>query len=270
MPDYKYKGVYSLKPKPGSIALKKQYYCAWLCADGVVVQNLDLKRSSASEPGLVSKPYFMAYFIPEPQIRYVPDKDEHKSFAGKRISDFVPPAETPVGDEAQAKPDDTIVNLDAPISDSDLNAIMEEYKGELKVDDKLVESLRTRFSNAMKSINDPRKRQSAMGSLQMLIDSDEGIQPAHKHVFNDFGITLRKSKLFSLSLRCYTKIITLSPGDENAYFNAARVLYDSGKLSEAEKYLNEALRVQPGFAYALDFLNFIQNKSAMKAIGRSR
>ena len=56
-----------------------------------------------------------------------------------------------------------------------------------------------------------------------LIKLDGAYEEEHKHLFNEFGISLRKNKMFSQSLEYYLRALDLTKKDENLYINIARV-----------------------------------------------
>ena len=57
-----------------------------------------------------------------------------------------------------------------------------------------------------------------------LVSMDAPFAPEHKHMFNDFGINLRKSKMIPQAIEYYSKAIALSPEDEHLRYNLARGL----------------------------------------------
>lgn len=82
----------------------------------------------------------------------------------------------------------------------------------------------------------------------------------HKHMFNDFGIGLRKSKLLDVALKHYNRAIGLSPDDENLYHNLARVYYEQGNMEKTLEYLNKSLELNPNLKESQMFQRFITKK----------
>jgi len=79
----------------------------------------------------------------------------------------------------------------------------------------------------------------------------------NKHIFNEFGITLRKTKMYDEALANYMKALEISPQDENLYFNIARLYYDLGELEKAQEWLEKALNINPDFREARQFKDIL-------------
>jgi len=69
----------------------------------------------------------------------------------------------------------------------------------------------------------------------------------NKHLFNEYGIELRRGKMYDLAISNYVKAIEIDPDDEALYFNIARALHENGKGDEATKYLQKAMEIKPDF-----------------------
>ena len=79
----------------------------------------------------------------------------------------------------------------------------------------------------------------------------------HKHLFNEFGIQLRKNGMHSQALGHYAKALRLSAADEHLHYNLARALYEKGRSRAALRFLNRALELRPGFPEAVRFKEYI-------------
>jgi tetratricopeptide (TPR) repeat protein len=84
----------------------------------------------------------------------------------------------------------------------------------------------------------------------------------HKHMFNDFGIGLRKSKLLDVALKHYHRALGLSPDDENLYHNLARVYYEQGDMEKALENLDKSLELNPDLKESKLFRRFISKKKS--------
>lgn len=84
----------------------------------------------------------------------------------------------------------------------------------------------------------------------------------HKHMFNEFGIDLRKSKLLDVALKHYHRALGLSPDDENLYHNLARVYYEQGDMEKALENLDKSLELNPDLKEAKLFRRFISKKKS--------
>lgn len=82
----------------------------------------------------------------------------------------------------------------------------------------------------------------------------EGVtDPEYKHLFNEFGIKLRKNGMYPQALGHYGKALRLSPDDEHLLYNLARALFEKGKLRAALRFLDKALAIRQNFKEALEF-----------------
>lgn len=81
--------------------------------------------------------------------------------------------------------------------------------------------------------------------FEQLIMLDGFAQIEFKHLFNQFGIELRKQKMLDEARRYYTRAIELCKDDENLYFNLARAFLEEGKVNEAENMVDICLKINP-------------------------
>lgn len=105
--------------------------------------------------------------------------------------------------------------------------------------------LRDTFEKAMRALTRPRDRKGALAALERIANTTEDIEPAHKYMFRDFGVSLRKKSLYELALACAKKVVALAPQDDHARFNLARILGILGRYDEAEKQLAAAMKLDP-------------------------
>lgn len=85
--------------------------------------------------------------------------------------------------------------------------------------------------------------------------------PGYKHLFNEFGIQLRKNGMYSQALGHYAKAFKLSPEDENLRYNLGRALYEKGRIRAASRLIAQALEARPDFPEAQKFLLFLKKKA---------
>lgn len=106
-------------------------------------------------------------------------------------------------------------------------------------------TLREHFRKALLRCRRPHDRDAAVKSLQTLAEVEEGIEPQHKHMFADFGISLRKERQYALALAFCKRVLTMAPHDDHAHFNAARILLEMGNLDGAEQHILAAKDMNP-------------------------
>lgn len=136
-----------------------------------------------------------------------------------------------------------------------------EYNNALEVD---VENVRANFGIGLTYLN-RGETAKAENIFERLVNLEAAFEEEHKHLFNEFGINLRKNKMFLQALEYYTKAEELSTADENLCVNVARVYLELQDMDSCLKYLGKALVLAPTNETALKFLAWIQAKSLASA-----
>ncbi|WP_320173453.1 tetratricopeptide repeat protein [Maridesulfovibrio sp.] len=90
-----------------------------------------------------------------------------------------------------------------------------------------------------------------------LVSMDAPFAPEHKHMFNDFGINLRKSKMIPQAIEYYSKAIALSPEDENLRYNLARAYFEDKQYDKVREELAKCLEINPDFAEGKKFVAYL-------------
>lgn len=131
-----------------------------------------------------------------------------------------------------------------------------EYHQVLKVDE---ENIRCMFGLGLSylALNELDK---ASYVFERMLLMDETFSEEYKHLFNQFGIAMRKKRLFAEAVRFYARATQLCPDDENVYLNKARALYESGEVEEAHEALRRALYINPEFPAAMAFLKYLHKE----------
>ncbi|WP_428560032.1 MAG: tetratricopeptide repeat protein [Solidesulfovibrio sp. DCME] len=101
------------------------------------------------------------------------------------------------------------------------------------------------------------KADKAVYIFDRLVGLEETFEPRHKHLFNEFGINLRKKGLFDEALKYYFRARELSQDDDHLLLNIARVYFEQNRLTEAEAAAREALALNPDLAEAKRLLAHI-------------
>ena len=85
--------------------------------------------------------------------------------------------------------------------------------------------------------------------------------PEHKHMFNEFGMSLRKEKLMDTALKHYMRALDLAPDeDENLLHNIGRAYFERKDIANAVKFLEKSLDANPKLNESRLFLNYIRRK----------
>lgn len=131
-----------------------------------------------------------------------------------------------------------------------------EYNAALEFDE---ENVRANFGLGLTFMErgEPSK---AADIFERVVGLDAAFTTEHKHLFNEFGINLRKSKLLDQAVEYYTRALEISDSDENLYYNLARAHFERGDRQEALDHLHKALELNPNFAEAKQFLEYIEKQ----------
>jgi len=96
--------------------------------------------------------------------------------------------------------------------------------------------------------------------FQRVVKLDAAFAPEHKHLFNDFGINLRKNKMVDQSIKYYNRAIELTSNDENLHYNIARAYFDKQDMQKTTEHLNLAVKLNPEFEEGKKFLKYMKDK----------
>jgi len=129
-----------------------------------------------------------------------------------------------------------------------------EYNKVLSVDDNHLKANlgkgKTLYARGDKE--EARKIFNKLSNTETLYDSE------NKYIFNEFGIELRKKKMFEEAISNYHKAISIDPNDEILYYNLGRAYFEQGDREKAVDQLKSALTKKPDFSDAQEFLSKIQ------------
>lgn len=216
----KFLGVYSLARTPAKKTLRKgkQFYFVWeLDKTTYAIQLLNEAMVPQSRPELISKPRLQTGFRLEPAILAnpitTPDFRQIPSQSGSQKSG-----------EA------------TPLTDAALHKLEQARKTK-----QIETDMRGNFDKAIRALSRPRDRKGALAALEKLSETKDGIVPDHKHMFRDFGVSLRKQSLPELALRYAQRVLELAPNDDHAHFNIARILAILGYYDQAQAHITKAI-----------------------------
>lgn len=97
--------------------------------------------------------------------------------------------------------------------------------------------------------------------FERLVHLDAAFEEEHKHLFNDFGISLRKNKMYKQAVDYYSRALELSRVDENLHVNMARAMMEEKDYSGCVHHLLEALKLAPGNDTAMKFLAWLDKNN---------
>lgn len=98
--------------------------------------------------------------------------------------------------------------------------------------------------------------------FKQLMDLEFPLEGKNKHLFNEFGIKLRRNNMLSQAIEWYKKALGCSSGDSHLYCNMARVQLELGQFDQAEEALQAALRLEPNLEPAAKLLSAVTKAKA--------
>lgn len=117
-----------------------------------------------------------------------------------------------------------------------------EYTQALEVDETNVRAI---FGLGLVYL-DRNDREKGLAVFDQLVAMEAAFDEEHKHLFNEFGIALRKNELYEESIRYYTRASELTKDDENLFYNLARVFYEKNDWEHCFLFVDKALKLNPG------------------------
>ncbi|WP_176637460.1 tetratricopeptide repeat protein [Desulfolutivibrio sulfoxidireducens] len=108
--------------------------------------------------------------------------------------------------------------------------------------------------------------ESAELVFRKLIRLEAAFHVEHKHLFNEFGIQMRKLGMYPQAMKYYARAYHLSKDDEHLIYNMARTLYEKGSSVISRRFLEKALRMKPDFEECRQFLDYLDAQEA-KTVG---
>ena len=134
-------------------------------------------------------------------------------------------------------------------SRKEYNSAEWEYTSALKIDP---ESIRANFGIGTLYM-EMGQTGKAKEVFKKLSEIDAIFEDENKHIFNEFGIELRKANMTDEALANYLKALEISPKDENLYFNIARLYYDAKDYEKALEWIKKSIVFNPHFREAIQF-----------------
>ncbi len=132
-----------------------------------------------------------------------------------------------------------------------------EYSRALKVDE---ENVRANFGIGL-TYMERGELEKAQNIFERLVKLDGAFESEHKHLFNEFGINLRKNKMLEQSVEYYQRALQLTENDENLHVNVARALLETKDINGCVEHLFKALELSPGNEISLKFLAWMLQNS---------
>ena len=136
-----------------------------------------------------------------------------------------------------------------------------EYSRALKVDE---ENVRANFGIGLTYL-ERGEVGKAQNIFERLVRLEGAFEPEQKHLFNEFGISLRKNRMTAQAVAYYQRALELSPNDENLYMNMARALLEAHDMNGCIDNLLKALAIAPRHEQSLRFMAWLIQKNLVPA-----
>ena len=214
--------------------IQKSYWYAIEQPEGdLELQPLNLNYIPSGPKRRVSMDEFLEKFSPEPEFY---------------VSNVLPKVK---------EVNKTIARADRHRANKEFFSAEMEYGNALRVDE---ENIRANFGLGITYL-ERGENNKAEDILGRLVKLDAAFETEHKHLFNDFGINLRKNGMFDQSIAYYARALELSTHDENLYYNMARAHLEKKDSDSAVDYLLKGMEINPLQETLLKFLVWMMTKN---------
>ncbi len=218
--------------------IQKAYWYAIEQAEGdIELQPLNVNYVPSGPKKRISKDEFLEKFAPEPEF-YV-------SNVFPKIKEI----------------NKTIARADRHRANKEYYSAEMEYGNALKIDE---DNIQANFGLGITYL-ERGENNKAEDILTRLVKLEGAFEAEHKHLFNDFGINLRKNGMYDQSIAYYTRALELTTHDENLYYNVARAFLEKKDPASALDYLLKGLDLNPTQDTLLKFLMWMVSKNLVPA-----
>lgn len=270
MHDTSYLGVYSIRLPNARGQMQKRMLFVWAEDSGKFrVQALDSAFQPVGAKKIIHPGEFKKNYVHEPSILAVPVSTSApwRSIAGKKEEGKEEGKEKGKEEEKkieEEKKAEGHLPLSSAIPGLSKNAAIAPSSKAPPIDAAAVQQtetyLRDFFSKTLKRVRFSKDRTAALTSLKTVVEVEEGIVQEHKFMFADFGVALRKNDLLELALACCKRVLDLSPNDDHAHFNIARVFLAMNKHDDAEQHILTAQSINPSEIIYTKMLDHMQTE----------
>ena len=216
---------------------KSFWYCIELDsgdnAGKLEVQPLNVNYIPSGPKRIIEKENFLTEFSPEPEF--------YMSTVFPRMREVTK----------------TVARGERHRSNGELFSAEMEFGNALKVDE---ENVRANFGLGLTYMQ-RGENAKAENILNRIVKLDAAFDQEHKHLFNEFGIQLRKNKMFGDAIAYYTRALELSTQDENLYYNIARAHLENKDPVAAVDCLIKGLEINPRLEESAKFLLWMISKN---------
>lgn len=152
--------------------------------------------------------------------------------------------------------DDTVAAADKHRERKELFAAEFEYKNALVLD---ADHVKATFGLGLTYL-ERQEKQNADIVFRKIMCIDAAFTPEHKHLFNDFGMQMRRLGMYDEAMRYYARAYRLCRTDEHLLYNIARTQYEKGRMKSARTMLARALRLNAEFSEGKAFMVYLESR----------
>lgn len=131
-----------------------------------------------------------------------------------------------------------------------------EYASALNLDE---QNVRANFGIGL-CLLERDEKEKAKEVFDRIVKIDSAFEDDHKHLFNEYGIALRKKSLGDQAVDYYKRALELSKDDENLWYNLGRVLFDQEKWAECAEAASKCLALNPEHPEGRKLLDYLTRK----------
>lgn len=137
--------------------------------------------------------------------------------------------------------DKAVESGDAHRDESELYSAQFEYGRAMELDE---ENVRANFGIGLCYL-ERGDNAKAEDILQRIVKLEAAFSPEHKHLFNEFGISLRKAGMHDQAVSYYGRALEMAEYDDHLHYNVARTFVEKGDLESAMEHLKKCLELNP-------------------------
>lgn len=131
-----------------------------------------------------------------------------------------------------------------------------EYSNALDLDE---ENVRANFGIGLCLLARDEK-DKAKEVFDRIVRIDSAFEDEHKHLFNEYGIALRKKKMAEQAAEYYRRALVLSDSDENLWYNLGRALFDLEDWAGCAEAAQRCLALNPHHPEGKKMLAYLKKK----------
>ena len=207
---------------------KESFYC---------IQVLNAAYVPTGPTKTISKDDLLANYLPEPEM--------YQQVVFPRMRDMTK----------------TVARAERHRKRGELFSAEYEFNNVLKVDE---QNVRANFGLGLTYL-ERAEMDKANDLFKRLVTLDAAFDHEHKHLFNEFGINLRKNKMYSQAVQYYERAVQMSPDDENLMYNIARAYLEEKNIDKTIEYIHLCLQKNPDLESAQKLLQWLKDKGLYKA-----